>query len=180
MSASPTTLTMSVEEYLSTAFRPDVDYVDGHIEERNLGEWDHGRLQAALLRLLENREMDWGVNVAPEIRVQVSATRFRIPDVCVTDARFAVEQVIRRPPLLCVEVVSPEDRLTRVFERARDFHSMGVTRVWIFDPATGKVWVSSPNGVEEHLAGELSVPETRIVLDPQTAFDRAARRGTTS
>ena len=41
---------ISVEDYLNTTYRPDVDYVDGEIEERNLGEFDHGDLQLAIGR----------------------------------------------------------------------------------------------------------------------------------
>ena len=29
---------ISVEDYLATAYEPDCDFVDGHIEERNVGE----------------------------------------------------------------------------------------------------------------------------------------------
>ena len=36
---------VSLEEYLTTAYEPDCDFVDGDLEERNLGEWDHSRLQ---------------------------------------------------------------------------------------------------------------------------------------
>ena len=36
---------ISVEEYLHTAYRPDCDYVDGVVEERNLGERDHSWIQ---------------------------------------------------------------------------------------------------------------------------------------
>jgi hypothetical protein len=36
---------ISIREYLSTSYRPDCDYVNGIIEERNLGEYDHARLQ---------------------------------------------------------------------------------------------------------------------------------------
>ena len=35
---------ISVSEYLSTSYSPDCDYVDGVVEERNLGEHDHARL----------------------------------------------------------------------------------------------------------------------------------------
>jgi hypothetical protein len=36
---------MSVEEYLRTSFEGcDCEYVDGEIAERNMGEFDHGRL----------------------------------------------------------------------------------------------------------------------------------------
>ena len=33
-----------MEEYLATSYRPDCDYVDGEIEERNLGEKEHSIL----------------------------------------------------------------------------------------------------------------------------------------
>jgi hypothetical protein len=34
---------LSIEQYLNTDYRPDVDYVDGYIEERNVGETDHAK-----------------------------------------------------------------------------------------------------------------------------------------
>ena len=37
MASSPTTH-VSVEEYLKTVYEPDCEYVDGVVEERNLGE----------------------------------------------------------------------------------------------------------------------------------------------
>jgi len=36
---------VSVEEYLNTSYRPDCDYLEGELLERNVGEWDHSRLQ---------------------------------------------------------------------------------------------------------------------------------------
>ena len=35
----------SVEEYLSTLYRPDCDLVDGALIERNVGQKDHSKLQ---------------------------------------------------------------------------------------------------------------------------------------
>jgi Uma2 family endonuclease len=176
MATAALTRRMSVEEYRRTPFQPDVEYVDGLIEERHLGGFDHARLQAALLRVLGDREEDWNVYVSPKLRVQVSATTFRVPDVCLTDAREEIEQVPRRPPLLCVEVLSPEDRLPRVVERVQDFHRMGVALVWIFDPESRQVWVSSANEVREWSGGTLTVPGTLIELDPADVFARMARR----
>ena len=42
--ATATTL-IPIEEYLRTTYHPDRDYVDGEIQERNLGEREHARLQ---------------------------------------------------------------------------------------------------------------------------------------
>ena len=74
---------ITVEEYLSEVYEPDCDFVDGHLEERNLGEWDHSWLQAALIVYLYGRRKEWNIIVLPEQRVQVKKTRYRVPDVCV-------------------------------------------------------------------------------------------------
>jgi len=174
--AAVTTRTMSLEEYLRTSFEPDAEFVDGAIEERNVGEWDHAGLQSILDRMLGAKEEEWGVFVSTELRVRVSPTAVRIPDVCVTDARNAMERVPTRPPLLCIEVKSPEDRLARLFTRIKDFHRMGVGQVWVFDPETRKVWISTADGQQEWAGGVLRVPGTRIEFDPEEAFAKLERR----
>jgi len=32
-------------EYLETSYRPDREYVDGEVKERNVGKWEHARVQ---------------------------------------------------------------------------------------------------------------------------------------
>lgn len=176
MATAAVTTRMSVEEYLRTSFEPDADYVDGVIEERTSGEWDHAGLQGILCRMFGEKEEEWGIFSSTELRVRVSSTRVRVPDVCVTDARNATERVPTQAPLLCVEVKSPEDRLPRMFERVKDFHRMGVGHVWVFDPETRRVWVSTADGVTEWGGGVMAVPGTRIELDPAVAFERLDRR----
>jgi Uma2 family endonuclease len=101
---------VSVEEYLSSSYEPDCDYVDGAIEERNWGDWDHSRLQGVLVTYLGNRERQWSVWVLPELRIRIGPARFRIPDVCVFLRDQEIEQVPTKPPLVCIEILSPEDR----------------------------------------------------------------------
>jgi hypothetical protein len=60
---------ISVAEYLATSYRPDCDYIDGHIEERNLGEWDHANLQSAVVTYLRNRRKQWGIKAVVEQRM---------------------------------------------------------------------------------------------------------------
>src|ERR1700730_10790054 len=45
---SMATTAVTIQEYLSTTYEPDCDYVDGEIQERNLGTFDHSRLQLAI------------------------------------------------------------------------------------------------------------------------------------
>src|SRR6476620_2598134 len=106
---------VSVEEYLSTSYRPDREYVDGGVQERNLGEWDHSRLQGLLCAYLIAREKQWNIKVVVEQRVQVRQDRFRIPDLCAIVGE--PEPILTRPPFLCVEILSKEDTMSGMLER---------------------------------------------------------------
>src|SRR5260370_41918646 len=89
---------VSVEEYLNTSYSPDCEYVEGKILERNLGEFDHSRLQIRLGSYLHIREKEWGIFAVIEQRVQVKSDRFRVPDVCVVAGEQPSEQIFTRPP----------------------------------------------------------------------------------
>lgn len=134
---------VTVEEYLATVYRPDCDYVDGEVQERNLGELDHNRLQKRLTVFFALREKEWSIEVIPEQRVQVSPTRFRIPDVTVVLGE-PDGQILRKAPFLCIEVLSPEDRMSRVQQRVQDYIQMGVPHVWVLDPQTQAAYTITP------------------------------------
>lgn len=85
---------LSIEQYLNTDYRPDVGYVDGYIDERNLGEFDRGDPQLEIAASLRNRQQEWSIRVVSETRMRVSETRVRIPDVCILEAGREREQVI--------------------------------------------------------------------------------------
>jgi Uma2 family endonuclease len=159
-----TNTVIPVSEYLRTAYSPDCDYVDGSVQERNMGETDHGELQGQLLELLRAPASKAYFRTTPEVRVQVAATRFRVPDVCLRRIDAPKEQIIRTPPLLCIEVLSPEDRMSRMREKVRDYLDMGVVEVWVVDPETRGILVYTGTTMAEHTTGELAVPGTPVKL----------------
>lgn len=116
---------ISVEEYLATSYEPDREYVDGEIVERNLGEYDHSNMQAALTAWLRNRAREWNVRVLVEQRVRVLPKRIRVPDVCIISRDQPIEPVFTRPPLVCIEVLSPEDRLRYYRDKVEEYTAMG-------------------------------------------------------
>ncbi len=116
-----TTTHVPVEQYLNTTFRPDCDYLDGEILERNVGEWQHGKLQAILAGYFAAHRREWNLNASTEQRIRISHSRIRIPDVCVVVGPEPQEAVLTAPPFLCVELLSPGDRRSRVQERIEDF-----------------------------------------------------------
>ena len=155
---------VSVHEYLSTSYRPDCDYVDGVILERNVGEFDHARLQGALILYFGIRRKEWGVVVIPEQRVQVSPTRFRVPDVCVIVDEGRPEQIFRTPPLICIEILSKDDRLSEMQERVDDYLNFGVRCVWILDPSRRKGWRCTADGMREVTDLRTDSPDTLVPL----------------
>jgi Uma2 family endonuclease len=165
-----TSASIPVSQYLATTYRPDCDYVDGQLQERNLGELDHSDLQSQLLDLLRTPENRQYLHANPELRVQVSSTRFRVPDVCVRSISAPREQVIRNPPLLCIEVLSPSDTVFSMRERIRDFLDMGVQEVWLIDADARTVILCSGNKMVEHNSGQLAVPGTPVVISIDQVF----------
>lgn len=161
----PVSVRVSPEEYLATSYSPDCDYVDGEVVERNVGEWDHSRLQSLLTRYLGNREEQWGILVVPEQRVQVKTTRFRIPDITVI-AGEPDGQIIRKPPFLCIELLSPEDRLKDMRVRVNDYLDFGVKYIWVIDSNTRQAWIYTPEGEREVEDGLLTTesPDIRVSL----------------
>lgn len=76
------------------------------------------------------------VQVYPELRLQTTATNFRIPDVMVIRRDAPDEEIITHAPLLCAEVLSPDDRFSKMEEKVEEYFRMGVGAVWILDPRT--------------------------------------------
>jgi Uma2 family endonuclease len=130
------TLQTSLAEYLRNSYRPDCDYVDGEVQERNLGEFDHAAVQAFLTSWFYQHRHGWALQVLPEMRIRVSERRVRIADVCLVSRSQPVEQVLTRAPLAVIEILSPEDRISRYHERLTDYRGMGIQNVWVIDPAT--------------------------------------------
>jgi Uma2 family endonuclease len=167
---------LSIDEYLNTTYRPDVDYVDGYIEERNLGETDHAKLQTRLAVLLSSREEEWSIVAMTEVRVQVSPTRFRIPDVCVTREGAADDPIVTEAPLLCIEILSPRDTVVAMRRRAQDYLDMGVPEVWIFDPQTRVAHVCTEDSNAKHPEGLLRLEGTGIEISLADAFRPLSRK----
>jgi len=167
---------VSVQEYLHADYEPDLDYVDGRLEDRHVGEHDHGFLQTLLGTLFTNNRQPWGVHTVTDVRVQVAPTRFRVPDVSVLRVGDSRSPVLRQPPFIAIEILSPEDRLSRFTEKLEDYVVFGVPHIWVLDPqkrrgakyADGKlVWIRE---------GELTVPGTPIrvaLADLFAELDRA-------
>ena len=130
------TTTISVQEYLEGPVpQPDVEYLDGELKERPVVFSVHGLLQGLLCSWFRDHRMEWNVKAAVEVRMRVSPTRIRLPDVVVGQRR-KWPQVLVEPPLIVIEILSPSDSYTEVRRMAHEYHAMGVRNIWLVDPET--------------------------------------------
>jgi Uma2 family endonuclease len=161
----------TVREYLRTSWSPDREFVDGRIEERNLGEKEHSIIQRYLTVLFAIKRVEWGVEVFPELRTQTKARNFRVPDVLVVRAGERFERYVTQPPLIAIEILSPEDTMTAMRAKAAEYLQFGVENVWIVDPEPRIAFRFINANLEEVNTGELAVPGTpiRVVLSEMFA-----------
>lgn len=167
---------ISVEEYLRTSYRPDCDYLEGQVLERNLGERPHAKLQNYFLFIFTLNRKSWKVAVLPEQRVQVKAQRFRIPDVCIARSSDPDDLIVRTAPLLCIEILSSDDTMTEMRRRAEDYRVMGVPHIWVADPWKRRAFFYDKDSFAEPADGFLRIAGTPVEvhladlfaeLDPQ-------------
>jgi Uma2 family endonuclease len=166
-----------VAEYLKSSYRPDREYIDGEVRERNVGKWEHARVQFLLGGWFGEHEVGWGVLGGIAQRVRVSPARVRVPDLVVVEPGPQPD-VLTAPPLLVVEILSPDDTYSDTEERARDYSAMGVETVWIIDPRTrsGRMCV----GAEWVGARRLVVAGTTIYVDLEELFGQLQSRAATA
>jgi Uma2 family endonuclease len=153
-----------VEEYLHTLYRPDCDYVDGVLLERNVGEVTHSMAQQDLVAYLRDRRALWNMYVLQEVRVQVRPTRYRVPDVCIVLGGRPDEEIPTKPPFLCVEILSPEDRVSRMQDRIDDYFRFGVRFVWLIDPRARRAWIYTQDQIREVRDGLLRTADPEWIV----------------
>jgi Uma2 family endonuclease len=134
MAAAP--VFVPVEEYLRSSYSPDAEYIDGQIVEREstMGENDHSAWQEAICAWFRAQAVSAGIRVRPELRVQVDAYGFLIPEVTLLDRNLPAESIATHPPVAVIEVLSPADQVGRVMKKGERYEKMGIRTILIVDP----------------------------------------------
>jgi len=160
-----------VEEYLNTSYDPDREYVDGEVAERNLGEKTHSTIQGNVVYYLRLHRDEWGIRAYPEQRVQVSRTRFRIPDVTVVKVSQEQGEIFTNPPFLCIEILSKYDTMQYMQEKIDDYLRFGVSYIWIINSKTRKGYIVTSEGMFEAKTGVLETKEPAISIPLADLFE---------
>jgi Uma2 family endonuclease len=128
-------LQIAPAEYLSTSFEgPDREYVRGEIIERSMPTYPHGKTQALLGSKFVHLRESHHLFPCSETRMRLAPDLYRIPDVAVFAGTEPDEEVPSRPPLLVIEIVSPDDRYSEVQEKLAEYQQWGVPHIWVVDP----------------------------------------------
>ena len=157
-----------LSEYLETAYHPDCEWIDGEVRERNTGEGQHSVVQGFFIQVMGNLAREWNIRVLPEQRVQTSATRYRVADVCVSRRSSPFEAIVRTAPLICIEILSRDDRMSDMQEKVDDYLQMGIEMVWVVDPRRRKAFQTDGRSLQP--VDVLTVHETPIRIPVTDVF----------
>ncbi len=170
-----TQVIISIEDYLNGRVpEPDVEYIDGVLKEKPLVQKVHGRLQVIIGSWFEAHADEWDQIASVEVRTRVSPSRVRLPD-------LIIEQVgpgpgpatVVDPPTIVIELVSPSEEFTELFEKLLDYEQMGVRNVWVIDPQLRRGWVCQAGSL--HSTERFTVSDTPIYLDLKETLARYYR-----
>jgi len=158
---------ISVEEYLNTSYSPDMEYVDGELTEIHVGDWLHSLVQSNIIFALRSKYPH--LKVLPELRSQVRETRFRLPDVCVL-LQAPTGKVLTDAPLIAIEILSEEDRMSRLIEKLAEYATKGTPNIWVFDPRLRKMFRFHANALEEITGDTITTDDRAIELSREEIF----------
>jgi Uma2 family endonuclease len=158
---------ISVDEYLSTSYDPDVEYVDGVLVKRNVGDWLHSLIQSNLI--FHFRRKYPGIYVVPELRSQTRPTRYRLPDVCVV-LQAPKPKFLLDAAFLAIEILSEDDRMSRMMEKLEEYDQKGISHIWLIDPRLQKVSVYAGGTLNEIRDAIIATTDPRLELSREEIF----------
>jgi Uma2 family endonuclease len=95
--------------------------------------------------------------------MRVSATRYRVPDVCACH-KEPDESVFTQAPALCIEILSREDPLSRISKVANDYLAMGVPTVWLLDPLEKRAYVADSEAGIHEVKHQIATTDSRVAF----------------
>ena len=128
------------EHYLATHFEREPELVRGELVERPLPDFPHGNVQLELGSRLMALQPSYPVFTGVEVRLRLAADLYRIPDISMWEGAEP-EKLPSSPPLLAVEVVSPDDRVNDLLQKLEQYRVWGVRHIWLVEPELKQIHV---------------------------------------
>lgn len=125
-----------------------VELIDGRQVRKPLPKKYHFLLESCLIRGLANN-LAKRYQVGPELNVLCGPDRL-VPAVVVVERSAHYENDDPADPaILCVEILSPGQRVAEMFDKADRLLKAGTSLCWIIWPERRKVWMYSADDLEE-------------------------------
>jgi Uma2 family endonuclease len=131
---------MTLEQWAALPENEAGELVDGRLEEEEVPDAVHETVVAWLIWVFKNWLGRTGFVFGPDLKYAVRGNRGRKPDVTVfltaDGSRLPRHGIVRVPPDIAVEVVSPsprDERRDRI-EKMDEYAAFGVRFYWILDP----------------------------------------------
>ena len=128
---------VSVEEYIDRFIdgdeKPTCEYKDGVLIPKSAGTKKHSQVQANVAILIGNTYLQT-LNPLTELTTRLREGRFLFPDIAVEELAKPIPGRYPGkddPVLLCVEIVSPPDRIGKLFGKCEEYHKWGVPYCWV-------------------------------------------------
>jgi Uma2 family endonuclease len=171
MAAITSTPLVSVEEYIARFVdggeKPMCEYEDGVLIPKSMPTKQHSQVQANLTTLIRNGYGET-LNPLPELTTRMREAQFYVPDLSIEDLAKPIQGRYpgkNDPVLLCVEIMSPPDRVGKLFGKCEEYHKWGVPYCWVIDPERKIAWEYFPNDLEpRRVADNLTAGSIRLPL----------------
>ena len=115
-----------------------------------------------------------GVSKCFRRRIRLAPGHYRVPDLSVYTQPAPRDPVFSTPPFIAIEILSADDRMSRIRRKIDDYLAFGVPYIWVIDPEARKADVYTPGGFyaaedlilrTENPAIEVPLPELFAALD---------------
>jgi Uma2 family endonuclease len=161
---------LTPNEYFAEVYRDwegDFDYVDGVLERHDWGDYAHSELHGEVMAWIHDHKLQSKLQVIPSLTLQISPTRFRVPDVSIFSRKPANEErAIATAPLVVIEILSPEDSFMYLRSLEADYRRMGIPNIWFLDPRQMTGWYCTPDAWIKTTT--FAIPDRSITLDLTT------------
>jgi Uma2 family endonuclease len=158
---------MTADEFYDFVHRPEnadrfLELVRGEVIELASPTKPHGFLCANVARIVGNytfqRKKGYVTSNDTGVIVERDPDTVRGPDVAMYEDAVVIEEIHPKygevPPLLAVEVLSPEDRASQILRKIAEYIKSGVKLVWVVDLESRSVTVYRPDKPQEVLTGD--------------------------
>jgi Uma2 family endonuclease len=155
------------EQYFATQFEREPELVRGELVERPLPTFPHGNIQLRMGSRLMALQQSYPVFTGVEVRVRMASDLYRIPDISMWEGT-APDSLPASPPLLVVEISSPDDRLDAMLQKLEEYRAWGVHHIWLVEPELKRIHVYDRGSLAA--VSRLELPQFGFTITEQELF----------